>query len=248
MISLGFLKPGQYLMLPISVLEVSAELKVRPCNLQAQVEDGYHNSCCMHAWSQGASNGAHMLLFNIDALDQTTNRLIRCAKLSQSGEPVSTKLSAEVADSGSSGHHRRCDLADLLQSDIFISLAVDGRRLDNAGPSETDWTVTLSPPLVLHNLLPVPAEYIMFELPSMSGSANVARQTGEVSAGGTVAVYAADVRTQVSHTCSAANGNQHTVRLLRHCVCSTAKWLHCDEFACSSFHAHVEDLSRITVC
>lgn len=203
LVSLGMLAPGEHMMLPLVVLEASAELKVRPSNLHAHdARDGRGDlkSCSMHAWSQGASNGAHTLIFNIDALDQTANRLLRCAKMSQPAEPVSRMLPAEVASLATGPPQVQCNPADLVDRDVFLSLAVDARRLDNAGPSETDWTVTLSAPLFLQNLLPVPAEYIMFELPSTSGSANVARQTGIVNAGAKVAVYAADVRTQVHNT------------------------------------------------
>lgn len=202
LVSLCMLAPGEHMLLPLVVLEASAELKVRPSSLHQHDGDGREDagSCCMHAWSQGASNGAHTLLFNIDALDQTANRLLQCAKLSQPAEPVSRMLPAEVASAATAPPQVQCNPADLLERDVFLSLAVDARRLDNAGPSETDWTVTLSAPLFLQNLLPVPAEYIMFELPSTSGSANVARQTGVVNAGGKVAVYAADVRTQVCNS------------------------------------------------
>lgn len=207
LVSLGALSPGGYMMIPLAVLEVSAELKVRPRNLQTHDGNGTGDGGppCVHAWSLGASNGAHTLLLNIDALDQTTNRLLRCAKLSSPVEPVCKTLPAETADTATAPPQPQCNLADLQNGDVFLSLSIDTRRIDNAGPSETDWTITLSAPLALQNLLPVPAEYIMFELPSMSGSANVARQTGVVAAGKKVAVYATDVRTQVWHSYHAAN-------------------------------------------
>lgn len=201
-VSLGVLVPGEHMMIPIIVLEASAELKVRPKSLLGENGDG-SSGHCVHAWSQGASNGSHTLIFNIDALENTTNRLLQCTKLTRPADAATRRLPAETTAATATAPELQCKPSDLQKSDVFLSLSVDAQRLDNAGPSETDWTVILSAPLFVHNLLPVPADYIMFELPGMSGSANVERQAGVVRAGGKVAVYAADVRTQVC--------NQHSL-------------------------------------
>eukprot|EP00892_Ulva_mutabilis_P007576 jgi/Ulvmu1/5190/UM021_0207.1 len=197
LVSLGTLAPGERMMIPLVVLEAAAELKVRPRNLLGHEGDS-DTSHCIHAWSKGASNGSHTLIFDIDALDATTNRLLQCVRLSHPAEAATRQMPAETSAASAAPQELQCNPADLHANDVFFSLSVDAQRLDNAGPSETDWTVKLSAPLFVHNLLPVPADYIMFELPGLSGSANVPRQTGEVRAGGQVAVYAADVRTQVS--------------------------------------------------
>lgn len=58
-------------------------------------------------------------------------------------------------------------LEDLHLSPCYMSVAVDMELLAAAGDSEAmpDWRITLSPPLTINNMLPVPADYTVFELP-----------------------------------------------------------------------------------
>lgn len=153
-------------------------------------------------------------MLNIDALEGTTTRLLRCNKGDSDAAVPKHTLSAETQHTDAAEHDPRCSLNDLALHDCFVSMSVDAAPLDNAGPSQSDWKVTLSPPLKAENLLPVPADYIIFELPSSSKPANISRQTGQVQAGGVIASYAADVRTQVRlpHCASTEQKNMFTVR------------------------------------
>lgn len=190
---LGMLPVGHEMMIPLSLVDASAELRLRPCLSTDNPEDPLF----LHSWSHGASNGSHSLVLNIDALEATTTRLLQCNKSNTDAAVPKHKMAAETQPTDASEHDPRCSMNDIAIHDCFVSLSVDAARLDNAGPSQSDWKITLSPPLRTENLLPVPADYIIFELPSSSNPANIARQTGQVEAGGVIASYAADVRTQV---------------------------------------------------
>ena len=60
----------------------------------------------------------------------------------------------------------------------------------------TDWRLVARPSLMLQNLLPVTASYILWERTSARGPL-VMRQKSVVTGGSTVLVYAADMRQQV---------------------------------------------------
>ena len=191
---LGMLPVGHEMMIPLSLVDISAELRLRPC---LAADDDPDNALFLHSWSHGASNGSHSLVLNIDALEGTTTRLLQCNKGDTDAACPMHHMAAESQPTDAPEHEPRCSLNDLAVHDCFVSLSVDAVGLDNAGPSQSDWKVTLSPPLKAENLLPVPADYIIFELPTSSNPANISRQTGQVQAGDVIASYAADVRTQV---------------------------------------------------
>ncbi len=79
-----------------------------------------------------------------------------------------------------------------------MCVLVDGRRLTHTGSTSLfDWTLTLQPPLTVHNLLPVPSDYQAFER-GQGGASTGAKQTGTVAAGGVLALHALDVRQEVA--------------------------------------------------
>lgn len=193
MLMLGMLPVGHEMMIPLSLVDVSAELRLRPC----LSEEDPDNPTFLHSWSHGASNGAHSLILNIDSLEATTTRLLQCKKGHADAAIPRHDMVAETQALDVPEHAPRCSMKDLSKNDCFLSMSVDATRLENAGPSQSDWKVTLSPPLCVENLLPVPSDYIIFELPASANPANTERQSGQVQAGGLIACYAADVRTQV---------------------------------------------------
>jgi hypothetical protein len=187
-VTLGVIAMGARLAVPLHLLEVSGELRVRPClSKQGDGEEAPDATVAHHEWSIGASNGPHNVVLNIDALEATTTRLLQCNRAQPSAPTTTTTAPAK----------RSFASEDMQQHACYISAFVDARRLPSAGPSELDWTITLQPPLTVHNLLPVPADYDAYEVPA-SGSAGQPCQHGTVAAGGVVAIYTADVRQTVS--------------------------------------------------
>jgi hypothetical protein len=211
-IVLGLLPAQHRMLVPLHLLDISAELVMRPCLPEQEAGEAEPSAAPAsasnasasrevfeHHWSAGASGGSHNVVLNIDALEATAARLLSC-RAETGGLPAGTpkSIAATVLPKTAAVGVAPFDgLADVRRSTCFIALAVEATPLANAGASELDWQITLWPPLTVSNLLPVPASYTVFELPGPS-AANATRQSGTVGAGAAVAVYAADVRRTVS--------------------------------------------------
>jgi hypothetical protein len=190
---LGVVLPGCGLAVPLYLLEVSGDLRVRPM-LPASEES--ETLLAHHNWSVGASEGAHNVVLNMESLDATSARLLQCTASHQAPTLSTTGEVPTLTDNVQASKSVRSFSAESLRSVVcFISLRVDAQNLPNAGPYGLDWRISLHPPLAVQNLLPVPADYNIYEVPTGAFSA-VKRQSGMVEAGGTIAVYSADVRRQ----------------------------------------------------
>lgn len=85
----------------------------------------------------------------------------------------------------------------LLLATLFFSQSECAYFSQGALDVALDWRLVVRPPLLLHNSLPVPARYVVWERSGGAGSSLRARQQGTVGAWGTAPVYAIDVRQQV---------------------------------------------------
>ncbi|GAB2273667.1 hypothetical protein Dimus_008449 [Dionaea muscipula] len=166
-ISLGLLKPGETLPLPLFCLAQSRiyHLYLRPLNLGT--EDYY-------SWSTV-----------VDTLD-ISNESDRPQKnsgiwLSSLEESEELLYCAQISGTSSNISHG-----------IWLCLSIQAMEIakDIRSDPILDWTLLVKPPLCINNCLPFRAEYSVLEMQS-SGSF-VARSRGICSSGKTVNIYSAD--------------------------------------------------------
>lgn len=83
---------------------------------------------------------------------------------------------------------------------VWFSVTMEAEELHAPGAGShgamPDWTLTVRAPLRLHNALPVPSTYTLWEKPAAGGPLKM-RQRGRCTACGSSPVHAADVRQQL---------------------------------------------------
>lgn len=93
-----------------------------------------------HQWSQGVGDGGRTLA--LSELEEGQTRVVVC-----DGPDPAAAAQPVVGDGP----------AAFAAARVWLSVSVEGDVLPGDGDELTDWRIVFSPPLLLHNQLPLPA-------------------------------------------------------------------------------------------
>ena len=191
--TLGIVAAGGKLVVPLKFLtEMSiagaADLQIRPC-LQTGIsnqhdvsgDNSQHDAFVFHEWSHATTESSIKL--DINHLSTSSTCGLACRHRQQAPERLTEAVPHAINKRASMPRELRA--SDLATTTCFVAAVVERQPLAGAGASECEWTIRLQPPLLVHNQLPMPASYCIFE----GGRHNV-KQHGVVDAGGVVAIHA----------------------------------------------------------